>query len=88
MHRAFFISFTFKLFSDSVGQVFFFLRDFLDRQLTVTEKKFNRHCLKLILVENFFHHVLFSLILKLSIHYIFVFETNVEGSWMVFFFEI
>lgn len=85
MHRAFFISFIFKLFGNSVRRVFFFLRGFLNRQLIITEKKFNRHHRKLILVGKFFHHVPFSLILKLLIYYRFVFETNFEGSWMVLF---
>ena len=71
--------------SSVILSVCFFLRGFLDRQLIITEKKFNRHYRKLILVEKFFHHVPFSLILKLLIYYIFVFETNVEGSWMVLF---
>ena len=71
--------------SSVILSVCFFLRGFLDRQLIITEKKFNRHNRKLILVEKFFHHVPFSLILKLLIYYIFVFETNVEGSWMVLF---
>lgn len=85
MHRAFFISFIFKLFGNSVRRVFFFLRGFLNRQLIITEKKFNRHHRKLILVGKFFHHVPFSLILKLLIYYRFVFKTNFEGSWMVLF---
>ena len=87
MHRVF-ISFIFKLFGDSVGQVFFFLRGFLDRQLIITEKKFNRHCRKLSLLEIFFHHVPFSLMLKLLIYDVFVFETNVEGSWMAFLWDL
>ena len=48
----------------------------------VTKKKFNRHCRNLILVERFLHHVSFSLLIRLLVDYIFVFERNVEGSWM------
>ena len=48
------VSSIFKLFGNSIGQGFFFLRCFFNRQLIVTEKKFNRHCWKLNLVEKFF----------------------------------